>query len=74
MGALLAKLTGSGPLVDVEGVQCCNRTEVLSEPSSSSQGSVGTNQTQADWHKRSGEAGRPGPVPWASPMLSLPAR
>ena len=64
MGGLLAKLTGPGPLVDVEGVQCCNRTEVVSESSSSSQGSVG---------ERPSEAGRPKCV-WASPALGLPAR
>ena len=67
MGALLAKLTGTAPLVDVESVQCCNRTEVVSESSSSSQGSVG---------ERPSEAGRPsGPKRvWASPALGLPAR
>ena len=67
MGALLAKLTGTAPLVDVESVQCCNRTEVVSESSNSSQGSVGADE-------RPSEAGRPTCAPWASPVLGLPAR
>ena len=68
MGALLAKLTGTAPLVDVESVQCCNRTEVVSESSNSSQGSAGG---------RPSEAGRPSEGPkcvCASPALGLPAR
>ena len=71
MGALLAKLTGTAPLVDVESVQCCNRTEVVSESSNSSQGSVGDKHPSEPG--RPSEAGRPKCV-WASPALALPAR
>ena len=71
MGGLLAKLTGPGPLIDVEGVQCCNRTEVVSETSGSSQGSVGDKHPSEPG--RPSEAGRPTRV-WAAPALGLPAR
>jgi len=66
MGALLAKLTGTAPLVDVESVQCCNRTEVVSESSNSSQGSVGG--------RLSGSPSEGPKCVWASPALGLPAR